>query len=369
MLHIKDTIRKMQQYRGGRTAHDLSRDGIQTAPPIKLSSNELPFGPLPGVVEAVAAVNAEINRYPQPRDAALLDTIGRVHCIDPAGVIVSNGTATIIHALLELTASPTAEVVHPWRTFEAVRNQLIITGTKSVGVPLVDEQHDLDRMLELIGPDTAFVYVCNPNNPNGAVIEEARLRTFLSKVPGNTMVVLDEAYIHFAEGAGTLSGLTLLEQYRNLVVLRTFSKAYGLAALRVGFAACHPDIAVELGKVVAPFSVTDAAAAAAIAAMEPAALAEMQRRVGLIIEERERVTAAFAERGIPLAGTSAANFFFVTGQSDTRAVAAAFERYGLIVRPYPEDGVRITVGSRDQNERLIAVATEMIARGELACAR
>ena len=303
-----------------------------------------------------------MGRYPEPLQRELLGAIAEAHGLDASQIVVSNGTATIIDALLRLVAKAHTNVVHAWRTFEAVVPLMSAAGVESVPVPLKNERHDFDAMLARINADTGFVYICNPNNPNGTVHSSAELRRFIRAVPSDTIIVLDEAYIHFAEGNDTLDGLAELASCPNLIVLRTFSKAHGLAAVRSGFAAASPELAAELSKVVAPFSVTNMAAAATIATLGDAELAVTRARIAEVISERVRLVTGIEALEVPVVSDSAANFIFLP-TSRGQEIAAAFEHEGLIVRPYA-DGVRVTVGLPAENTAVLD-AVERIAQGGL----
>ncbi len=348
-------------YRGGRTAADLEFSG--DLPAVKLSSNELPYPPVKKVLDAALGATLELNRYPEPSSSELIRAIANRYGLSPEQIAVSNGTATIIDALMRLTSSPTSHIVYPWRTFEALIPLTTLTGMRGRQIPLASYHHDLEAMADAVSPETSFVYVCNPNNPTGTIETSADLIRFLDAVPSTTMIVLDEAYIHFTAGRDTLDGLTVLDRYPNLVILRTFSKSFGLAALRAGFAACAPEIARELRKVISPFSMTAMAAAAVIASLDEDLRPIFDERISEIARERDRLTLSLRNLGIDVVPESAANFIFLpTSEAEAQAISTQFEAHGLIVRPYA-DGIRISIGLPPDNDRVVDAAREIKSSG------
>jgi histidinol-phosphate aminotransferase len=259
----------------------------------------------------------------------------------------------LLYRLLQAACGAGDEVVYAWRSFEAYPIWTQISGATSVQVPLLpDERHDLEAMLAAITDRTRVVFVCNPNNPTGQVVTEAELTDFLNRVPRDVIVVLDEAYREFIAGDDVPDGLDLFRRYPNVVVLRTFSKAYGLAALRVGFAIAHESVAEALRKTATPFGVSTIAEEAAIASLE--AEDELLDRVRQLVAERARVWAALRDQGWTVHRTEA-NFVWLRLGDDSGAFAAACEEAGITVRPFAGEGVRITVAEREANDRVIEV--------------
>lgn len=246
------------------------------------------------------------------------------------------------------------EVVYAWRSFEAYPIVVALAGAFSVQVPLTKEhRHDLHAMAAAVSDSTKVVLVCTPNNPTGTIVTDADLRAFLRRVPSDVLVVIDEAYLEFGTDPAAPDALAILREHPNVVVLRTFSKAYGLAGLRVGYAVAHPDIAEALRMTATPFGVNLLAQAAAVASLE--ARDELAVRVKDLVAQRERVESALADQGWRLPKSHANFVWFPLGDA-TPAFAAACEEQALTVRPYASDGVRATIGESEACDRLLEIA-------------
>ena len=268
----------------------------------------------------------------------------------------ATGSVALVYQLLQAYCEPGDEVVYAWRSFEAYPIVVALAGAESVQVPLTaDARHDLDAMAAAVTDRTRLVLVCSPNNPTGPTVREDELRNFLGKVPADVLVVLDEAYLEFTTAEDVPDAMAVLADHPNVVVLRTFSKAYGLAGLRVGYAVGHPLVAAALRKAALPFGVTDLAQEAAIASLE--AYDELEVRVKELVAERERVVAALAEQGwdVPQAQ---GNFVWLPLGEDALAFAGACAEKALTVRPFAGDGVRCTVAEPEANDRLLAITAE-----------
>jgi histidinol-phosphate aminotransferase len=246
-----------------------------------------------------------------------------------------------------------------WRSFEAYPIIAAVSGTSAVQIDLSDHVHDLDAMAAAITPKTRVVFVCNPNNPTGTVVGRDALLRFLHSVPRDVVVALDEAYVEFVRDPDVPDGLTLLGEHPNLVVLRTFSKAYGLAGLRVGYAiASHPSVATALRQTQVPFAVTSVAQAAAIASLEPEAEKQLLTRVDQVVLERGRLLRELCAMGYPVP-PSEANFVWLPLGDATTEWAAGCEERGVIVRPFAGSGVRVTIGTPDENDRFLSAAADL----------
>ncbi|HET6877180.1 MAG TPA: histidinol-phosphate transaminase [Jatrophihabitans sp.] len=326
---------------------------------IKLASNETPYPPLPHVVERIAAAAAQINRYPDSFAVELTAALAGKYGVDADRVRVGCGSVSLCTQLVQAVADADDEVMYAWRSFEAYPIITAVSGASSIRVPLADQVHDLDEMAARITGKTRVVFVCNPNNPTGTAVGRDALVRFLRAVPEDVVVALDEAYREFVTDPDVPDGLSLLAEFPNVVVLRTFSKAYGLAGLRVGYAiAADPALAAALGQTQVPFAVTSVAQAAALASLEPEAEAQLLERVGDIVAERGRVHADLAGLGYPVP-PSQANFVWLPLGEATTAWAAGCEERKVIVRAFAGDGVRITIGSPEENDRLLAAAAEL----------
>ncbi len=321
---------------------------------VKLASNEVPYGPLPGVVEALAEAAAEVHRYPDMGVVALREALARRYGVDVDRIATGCGSVALTEHLARATCLPGHEMLYSWRSFEAYPIIAAVTGATSVSVPnTAGHAHDLAAMAAAITGKTRLVMVCNPNNPTGTAIRRAELDAFLDAVPEHVPVVIDEAYREFVTDPDVPDGLTTYGDRPNVVVLRTLSKAWGLAGLRIGFLVAAPEVAAAVRKVVTPFSTSSAAQAAALAALR--ASDEMTRRVCMVVAERERLLSAL-HKIFPEVPESQANFVWLPLGDRAVEFGLACERAGVIVRAFPGDGVRVTVGTPEENDLFLAAA-------------
>ncbi len=326
---------------------------------IKIASNETVHGPLPSVLEAIAASAETINRYPDNGYRDLRERLAKHVDFAPENISVGSGSVSLCQQLIQITATVGDEVIFGWRSFEIYPLQVRTAGATPVAVPLKDHVHDLDAMAAAITERTRLIFVCNPNNPTSTVVDPAALEAFVESVPSDILVVIDEAYVEYIRDGLLPDSLGLVRKHPNVVVLRTFSKAYGLAGLRIGYAVADPDIVTALGKVYVPFTATTISQAAAIASLDAAD--ELLARTDAVVAERARVSAALAEAGYELP-PSQANFVWLPlpGRSAEFTNAAADDR--LLVRPYGEDGVRVTVAAEHENDAFLAFARKWIGQ-------
>jgi histidinol-phosphate aminotransferase len=319
----------------------------------KLSSNESPYGPLPSVVQVITEASADVNRYPDNGAVALTEAIARRYGIPPTHIAVGCGSVGVTQQLLQAVAEPGGEVLYAWRSFEAYPRLVQLAGAAEILVPLQDETHHLPAMAAAITPRTRVIFVCNPNNPTGTVVHRAELEDFLDRVPPDCLVVLDEAYAEYVRDPDVPDGLELYRDRPNLAVLRTFSKAYGLAGLRVGFLVGHEPVAEAARKTLLPFSVNTIAQAAAIASL--AAEPELLARVDQVVKERARVRDELLAQGWSVPPTEA-NFVWLRLNEDTEDFAASCARDGIGIRPFAGEGARVSVGDEEDNEAFLAAA-------------
>ncbi len=319
----------------------------------KLASNECPFGPLPSVAKAIAAAAAEINWYPDNTAEALTEAIARRYDVPPAHIALGCGSVGVAQQLLAAAAEPGTEVLYAWRSFEAYPILVPLTGATDVRVPLKDETHDLAAMADAITPRTRVIFVCNPNNPTGTVVRSGELAEFLGQVPPDCLVVLDEAYADYVRDPGVPNGIDLYRDHPNLAVLRTFSKAHGLAGLRVGFLIGQERIASAVRTTMLPFTVNSLAQTAAIASL--AAEAELHERVDLAVKERARVRDELLAQGWTVPPTEA-NFVWLRLDADTQDFAAVCADAGISIRPFGDEGARISMGTPEADDAFLAVA-------------
>jgi histidinol-phosphate aminotransferase len=332
---------------------------------IKLASNENSYPPLPHVVDRIAEAASNINRYPDTNSTELARALADRYEVTPEQVVVGCGSVSLCQQLLLAAVGPDEQVMFGWRSFEAYPILALIAGAEALQVPLLDQRYDLPAMAAAITDRTRLIFVCNPNNPTGTAVPGAALVDFLDRVPADVLVVLDEAYNEFITDPDVTHGQTLLDRYPNLIVLRTFSKAYGLAGLRVGYGiAADPAVAMAVGQTQIPFAVTQLAQVAALASLEDAAEKQLAERVANLVDERGRVTEALRSYGYQVP-TSQANFVWLSqgpaeaGAVDAMEFAAGCERLGIIARAFAGSGVRVTISNPAENDRFLAAARQL----------
>jgi len=326
---------------------------------VKLASNEVPYGPLPGVVEAVAAAISDSHRYPDMGVVALRDALAAYLAAEfgltvaPERIVTGCGSVALVEHLVRVTCMPGDEVVHAWRSFEAYPIAVAASGATGVRVAnTADHGHDLQAMLAAITDRTRLVLVCNPNNPTGTASRRSELDAFLAAVPEDVLVVLDEAYREFITDPAVPDGLATYGDRPNVAVLRTLSKAWGLAGLRLGYLVAAPGVAATVRKVVTPFSASTVAQAAGLAALQ--AVEEMKRRARLVVEERDRVFTA-VRKVYPDVPESQANFVWLPLGDGAAEFAATCADARVIVRAFQGDGVRVSIGTPEENDAFLAV--------------
>ncbi|WP_028804056.1 histidinol-phosphate transaminase [Streptomyces sp. 142MFCol3.1] len=321
----------------------------------KLSSNENPYPPLPGVMESLLTAAGSFNRYPDMACTGLMNELADRFGVPVSHLATGTGSVGVAQQLLQATSGPGDEVIYAWRSFEAYPIITQISGATSVKVPLTPgEVHDLDAMADAITDRTRLIFVCNPNNPTGTSVRRAELERFLDRVPRHVLVVLDEAYREFVRDVEVPDGVAVYRDRPNVCVLRTFSKAYGLAGLRVGFAIAHEPVAAALRKTAVPFGVSQLAQDAAVASLR--AEDELLGRVGSLVCERNRVVETLRGQGWTVPETQA-NFVWLRLGERTLDFAAHCERAGVVVRPFAGEGVRVTIGETEAND-IFLKATE-----------
>ena len=330
----------------------------------KLSSNENPLGPVPEVARVLAEFDA-VHRYPDPLSTALRTALAGQLGVDAEDIVTGAGSLGALNQILKTFAGVNAdgvqdEVIYAWRSFEAYPILVGIMGARSVQVPnLPDGAHDLDAMAAAITDRTRLILVCTPNNPTGPAVTESQIRAFLAKVPATVPVVIDEAYFEFCAASSIpegeeppLNGLDIYRDYPNVIILRTFSKAQGLAGLRVGYSISHPQITRHLRVAATPFAVSALAERAAVASIEHQEA--VMARVRHIVAERERVTARLRELGYEFPSTYA-NFVWLPLGERTGEFVDLMNRNALSVRAFGSEGVRVSIGEVEANDRFLSL--------------
>ena len=337
----------------------------------KLSSNENPLGPVPEVARLLAEF-VTVHRYPDPLSTALRHKLSARLGVDADDIVTGAGSLGALNQILKTFAGVNAdgvqdEVIYAWRSFEAYPILVGIMGARSVQVPnLPDGSHDLDAMAAAITNRTRLILVCTPNNPTGPAVTESQIRAFLAKVPAHIPVVIDEAYFEFCAAStvpdseeAPLNGMDIYRDYENVIILRTFSKAQGLAGLRVGYSISHPQITQHLRVAATPFAVTALAEAAAIASIEHEDA--VMERVSHLVAERERVTARLRELGYDFPSTYA-NFVWLPLGERTGEFVQLMAEHALSVRAFGTEGVRVSIGEVEANDRFLSLC-EAFAKG------
>jgi len=347
-VRVRPEIAALPAYKQGKQAG---------ATAYKLSSNENPFDPLPGVVSAVQAATA-FNRYPDALAGRLRDRLAQRYDVSADRVHVAAGSVSILYQLAQAVATVGDEIILPWRSFEAYPGIVTVTGATAVMVPLTDAaENDLTAMAAAVTDRTRAIFVCTPNNPTGAIVTQAAFDAFVAAVPSDVLIVLDEAYAEFVTTPDAVDGTAVVAAgHENVVVLRTFSKAYGLAGLRIGYAIGHPRILDVARSAGIPLSVTAQAEAAALASLD--AEDELRARVAAVSARRDALVSRLRDAGWDVPDAQG-NFVWLPAGERSLEVAAAFEAADLVVRPFAGDGVRVSVGEEESVERVVAVAASV----------
>ncbi|MET0977332.1 MAG: histidinol-phosphate transaminase [Paeniglutamicibacter terrestris] len=322
----------------------------------KLSSNENPYPPLESVMSGIAAELGTINQYPNAAAPELIGTLASRLDVEAQCIALGAGSVEVAGQLIHATANPGDEVIFAWRSFEAYPILAHVAGATPVMVPSdAAGGHDLLAMAEAITERTALIFICNPNNPTGTVVDTASVDAFMAKVPAHVLVVIDEAYVHFNTDADSAVGLDFFRRYPNVAVLHTFSKAYGLAGLRIGYAVAPPQVAANLRKTAVPFGVSALAQRAAVLSLEHED--ELQLRINELIQARETLQNALHAADINVID-SQANFVWLPTGAATEDVDTQLRAAGIWARAFAGEGIRISIGSPEANQ---AIASAVIS--------
>lgn len=343
MVRVRTSLAQLPAYVPGRKLPGA----------VVLASNESPHGLLPGVAETLTEAAAGVSRYPDLNAVSLIEALATRHAVTSDRIAVGAGSSEVCGQLLHTVAGPGDEVVFGWRSFEAYPILTSVAGATAVKVPLRDHALDLDAMAAAITDRTRLIFVCNPTNPTSTAVGERALSDFAARVPPDVLIVVDEAYREYADPALVPDALELLGDRPNVVVLRTFSKAYGLAGLRVGYCVAPPEIATHVRKTQVPFSVSALAQQAAVVALGEGV--EVARRAALTVAERARVTQRLRALGHTVPD-SQSNFVWLPLGEGSGEFAVHCLEGKVVVRPFPGQGVRVTIGLPEENDALLALA-------------
>jgi histidinol-phosphate aminotransferase len=358
-MQPKPNIVHLPVYQPGKPVDDVKRE-LGLTEVIKLASNENPFGSSPKAKEAVTREMENISIYPDGAAVELTNAVAKHHGVNADQVIFGAGSDEIILMIARAFLVPGDETIMADQTFPQYRHNVQIENGVSIEVPLKNGTHDLIAMQQRITDKTKVVWVCNPNNPTGTINTSDDVEGFLSKVPSHVLVVLDEAYCEYVEDPSYPDGLALLKKYPNVILLRTFSKIYGLASLRIGYGIGRPDVIRSINQVREPFNTSRFGQAAALAALQDEDFVVKCRQANK--DGLAYYRSAFEELGLQ-AFPAHGNFIMVDVKRSGQEVFDALLRKGIIVRAghklYPTY-LRITVGSKEQNEKVIAALTAVL---------
>ncbi|MHA7154301.1 histidinol-phosphate transaminase [Arthrobacter sp. TMN-50] len=353
-IHPRSVLGRLPRYAAGKPP--VAVEGLQS---YKLSSNENPLPPLPSVLAAIAS-QTHINRYPDPMTTALRTALAAFLLVPAEDIVTGAGSLGALNQVLATFAGQNDydaadEVIYPWRSFEAYPICVGLAGAAGVQIPLhQDGTHNLEAMLAAITDRTRVILLCTPNNPTGPILTEDAVSAFLQRVPGHIIVVIDEAYQEFVRDTDAVGGLAMYREHQNVVVLRTFSKAHGLAGLRVGYSVSQPELTQHLRVSAVPFAVSQIAEQAAVTSLEH--FDEVEERVQGIVDERTRVVEGLQSIGwtVPKAE---GNFVWLALGERTPEFAALAERQALSVRAFGAEGARVSIGEPEANTRFLELCS------------
>ncbi|MGN5517503.1 histidinol-phosphate transaminase [Halopseudomonas sp. Lyrl_26] len=357
-------VQKLSPYVPGKPVEELAREfGLDPASIVKLASNENPLGPAPSVLQAVQRALPELTRYPDGNGFTLKQALSERFGFELSRITLGNGSNDVLELIGRAFAMPGVEVVFSQHAFAVYPIVTQAVGATAVQVPARNWGHDLPAMAAAITPATRLVFIANPNNPTGTWFERAEFEAFMASVPEHVLVVLDEAYTEYVEPGEALNGFDYIERYPNLIVCRTLSKAYGLAALRVGYCISHPQVADVLNRVRQPFNVNSLALAAAVAALaDESYLAESRQLNRDGMRQLEQGLNELGLQWIPSRG----NFIAVDLGRDAGPVYQGLLRAGVIVRPVAgyemPNHLRVSIGLREENQRFLEALAAVLAQ-------
>ncbi|MHA7273464.1 histidinol-phosphate transaminase [Arthrobacter sp. TMT4-20] len=349
-IHPRSVLGRLPRYAAGKPP--VVVEGLQS---YKLSSNENPLPPLPSVLAAIAS-QTHINRYPDPMTTALRTALASFLAVPADDIVAGAGSLGALNQVLATFAGQNDydaadEVIYPWRSFEAYPICVGLAGAAGVQIPLnQDGTHDLEAMLAAITDRTRVILLCTPNNPTGPILKAAEVASFLQRVPAHIVVVIDEAYQEFVRDAEAVDGLAMYREHQNVVVLRTFSKAHGLAGLRVGYSVSQPELTQYLRVSAVPFAVSQIAEQAAVTSLEH--FDEVRERVQGIVDERTRVVEGLRELGWTVPNAEG-NFVWLALGDNTPEFAGLAEQRALSVRAFGTEGARVSIGEPEANTRFL----------------
>ena len=363
---FRPSIAGIVPYEPGKPAEEVQRElGLERV--VKLASNEGPFGPFPAALEALARGAPDLNRYPDGGFYRLRRALAERHGVGPENIAPAGGADGVVTYLSLVCLDPGDEVVCGWPSFPSYVLGALKLGAAARRVPLRDDRYDLDGLLAAVTPRTKIVYVCNPNNPTGTMVTREEVDAYFARVPDHVLTVLDEAYFEYVDDPGYPDGIEeYLKAGRRALVLRTFSKIYGLAGLRIGYGVGPAEVVTAIRKVQNAFDVTQPAQDAALASLDDPGEIERRRRANAT--GRTTLEGGLRELGLYVAAHPVGNFVCAELGRDARPVFEELLREGVIVRPLAGFGapeaIRVSVGTDEENELFLEALARVLARGE-----
>jgi histidinol-phosphate aminotransferase len=350
---VRPAIEALPTYKAGKKAQ-----AVGAFAPYKLSSNEIALEPLPSVLAVIAQAALEINRYPDPFATELMATLAQKLNVSVDQIAIGTGSVGVCQQIVQAMVDAGDEVMFAWRSFEAYPIIASIAGARSVQIPLLaDGSHDLAGMASAVTEKTKVIFLCTPNNPTGNVISQSQFDSFIARIPNDVLVVIDEAYVEFNRDESAVNGLNSMLAHPNVGILRTFSKAYGLASLRVGYFVGPQHIAQAVKKTAVPFGVSSLAQAAAVESLKSEN--ELLTRVEAVTQERAACEAQLRELGVPIQA-SQANFMWWPLGERTDEFAQLCTDHAIAIRAFSGEGVRISIGEPEAMRRLIDIVRDFL---------
>jgi histidinol-phosphate aminotransferase len=358
---MRPEVAKIPPYEAGRPIEEVARSvGLDPATVIKLASNENPNPPFPEVIEAIAAAAGGTNRYPDNDWYELAQAMAPRLGVEPGQLIFGGGSSDLLRVVSAAVGGEGTSAIYPWPSFVVYRIGSVLAGSTPIEVPLTAEYRmDLDAMAAAVRSDTTVVFLCNPNNPTGTYRSGQDVAAFVESLPERVLVVVDEAYFEYATANDYGSAISLALTRPDVIVLRTFSKVYSLASLRIGYGVGHASTLAELRRAQAPFTVSGIAQAAALTAIRYPE--RVEERIRFNEAERARMQSELESRGVEFV-PSQANFVYMRPEIGNVGAFDSFLRAGVIVRSFGGSWIRVTVGTVDENNRFLAALDGLQAK-------
>jgi histidinol-phosphate aminotransferase len=358
MINVAENIKSITPYVPGKPIEELERElGISNS--IKLASNENPLGPSPKALAAIKKVVDGLNRYPDGSGFYLSQALAKKYNVDPAQVILGNGSNELIELVVRTFVQPGDEIISADPSFVVYKMITQAAGGKNVIVPCREMRHDLDAMAERITEKTKIIFIANPNNPTGTINTVSEMNRFMERVPGHVIVAVDEAYFEYVTHADYPDSLDYLKEGGNILALRTFSKIYGLAGLRIGYGVTKPELAENMNKIRQPFNTNSLAQAGALAAL--ADRKHVEKSVAINNEGKQHLYQSFGQLGVQYVPTET-NFILFETALEGKDVYGTLLKQGVIIRPMGGKRLRVTIGLPEENKRFVT-ELEKILKG------